>query len=335
MPMLKTCFIFAGWLIFSLQALASDLFESDKVIEVKLTGPLNTLIRKKQNEQPYPFTIQEDGVDFQITIFARGNSRKELCVFPPLKLHFDTLTPPESAFYAQQDLKLVSHCNKSQSAQSNTLKEYAAYQFFSELSDAAYRVRLLHIDYADTTGKRSTQKWAYNIDPPAAGANRFGGDRVKLPALCLTRLDDQQEALVYVFQYLIGNTDWSMVSADNSENCCHNGKLIEKNQKLLYVPYDFDLSGLVNAGYAHPAGSLPIKRVTQRLYRGFCMDQPTLRSAIVQVRSRQADFKRIVDQLPVISKSERTKMHRFLDRFFKKASNEDKMLKSFEKRCLD
>jgi hypothetical protein len=333
--MLKTCFIFAGWLIFSLQALASDLFENDEVLEVKLTGPLNTLIRNKHEELPYPFTFQEASNDFQITVSARGNSRKDLCVFPPLKLDFETLTQQESVFYGQQGLKLVSHCNKSQKAQSNTLKEYAAYQFFSLLSDAAFRVRLLHIDYADTSGNRSTQKWAFIIESTGALVKRIGGERMKLPAVSLKRLDDQQEALVYVFQYLIGNTDWSMVTAENDESCCHNGKLIKKNQTLLYVPYDFDLSGLVNANYAHPERSFSIRKVSQRLYRGFCMDPQVLRTAIQKVRSHESDFGKIVDKLPSITQSERKKMHRFIERFFKEAEKEDKMLKSFERRCLD
>ena len=36
------------------------------------------------------------------------------------------------------------------------------------------------------------------------------------------------------------------------------------------MPYDFDFSGLVNARYASPDPSLSIRRVRQRLFRGFC-----------------------------------------------------------------
>jgi len=148
-------------------------------------------------------------------------------------------------------------------------------------------------------------------------------------------LNDQQEALVYVFQYLIGNTDWSMVTSIGNDECCHNGKLVEKNQELLYVPYDFDLSGLVNANYAHPDGSLRISRVTQRLYRGFCLDPEILSGAIQTIRSHQSDFSKIIDNLPVLSKREKKKTNRFLERFFDEAENGEKMLKKFEQRCLD
>ena len=36
------------------------------------------------------------------------------------------------------------------------------------------------------------------------------------------------------------------------------------------IPFDFDFSGLVNTRYATPDPSLPIRRVRQRLFRGFC-----------------------------------------------------------------
>ncbi len=124
------------------------------------------------------------------------------------------------------------------------------------------------------------------------------------------------------------NANWSPFSSAVVD-------LIKKDQELLYVPYDFDLSGLVNARYALPDPSLHIKKVTRRLYRGFCIEEPTLRSAIRTVRSHETDFKRVIDNLPDISMSELKNMHRFLDRFFKEANDEDKMLKSFEQRCHD
>jgi hypothetical protein len=51
------------------------------------------------------------------------------------------------------------------------------------------------------------------------------------------------------------------------------------------VPYDFDFSGLVNARYATPDPSLKIRRVRQRLFRGFCPDQ---------VKRPQADYDAVV-----------------------------------------
>ena len=320
---------------FSLNVAAASLFESNDILTVELSGPLNTLIRNKEDEQAYAFVLRTDGLDLSIMVSARGNSRKRVCKFPPLRLEFGAEIAEQSVFFGQDDLKLVSHCHNSKMAQANTLEEYAAYRFFALLSEAAYRVRLLQIGYQDTEGKRDALRYAFLIESTDALAERIGGERARLPAISLKSLHDQQQALVYVFQYLISNTDWSLVTAVDDDECCHNGKLIEKDQKLLYIPYDFDLSGLVNASYANPDDLPRARKVTKRLYQGFCMDQRVLRQAIQTIRSHQDDFKTIVDNLPVLNEADNKKTYRFLDKFFEEANDEEKIVKSFEQHCLD
>lgn len=332
---LKRCLLIIGLYIFSLSCDAADLFESDKVLKVTLTGPLNTIIRNKEEEPLHPFVLNSAEIDHQIMVRARGQSRKEVCYFPPLRFEFDRSVAQNSPFFGRDYLKLVTHCNKSKSAQANTLKEYAIYKFFQLLSKASFRVRLLELEYVDTEDRKGTQRYGFVLESHSDMAKRLGGEKVKVSGISLKMLNHHQEALVYVFQYMIGNTDWSFVSEEEGEDCCHNGKLIDKGDGLLYVPYDFDLSGMVNANYAHPNVGMPISRVTQRLYRGFCMDRNTLGTAIDEIRSHEAGFKKIIGELPDISKSQKKTAYRFLDRFFEKASDKEELLQSFEKRCLD
>ena len=266
---------------------------------------------------------------------VRGNSRKKVCRFPPVRLDFDNSANQAGTFAGQRSLKLVTHCTQSQNSQDNLLEEYAAYRIFQLFSDAAYRVRLLKINYEDTGDKYSTQKLAFVIEPTRALGNRIDGKQAKLPGVSLKRLNKHQEALVYIFQYLIGNTDWSLVTATDKDSCCHNGKIINQNDKLLYIPYDFDRSGLVNARYAKPAPSMRIKRVTQRKYRGFCMDRSILSNALKEVTAHQAGISDIINDLPDISAKAKEKAHRFLGKFFEEAANEQDMLNDFERSCLD
>ena len=333
--MTKYCLAICGLLTFSIQTIAADLFENSETLVVELSGPLHTLLRNKEDRQEYPFVLSANGLNQTVMVRARGNSRMGICDFPPLRIQFNLDTSEQSVFAGQDSLKLVTHCHDSERAQANTLQEFAAYQIFKLMSETAYRVRLLHITFTDTEGNKSTTRYGFLIESTGAMAKRVGGTRAHVPAVSLKSLNDQQEALVYVFQYLIANTDWSMVSAEGDDECCHNGKLIKKNHELFYVPYDFDMSGLVNAKYAQPDGSLRIKRVTQRLYRGFCLDQEALRHAIQTTRSHQDDFKTIVDKLPAMSEKERKKTDQFLERFFEAARDEEKILRLFEKRCLD
>jgi len=67
-----------------------------------------------------------------------------------------------------------------------------------------------------------------------------------------------------LFQYMIGNTDWSGTKG-------HNMELVKGPSEAQWaVPYDFDFSGIVDARYASPDPRFRIKDVRQRLYRGWC-----------------------------------------------------------------
>jgi hypothetical protein len=119
----------------------------------------------------------------------------------------------------------------------------------------------------DTSGEDDTfTRFAFLIEDAEVMALRQSAREVEWVAGQLDpRLLEKHQAIVAdVFQYMIGNTDWSGVEM-------HNMALIRTFDGVPYtVPYDFDFSGLVNARYASPAPSLDISRVRERLFRGFC-----------------------------------------------------------------
>ena len=85
------------------------------------------------------------------------------------------------------------------------------------------------------------------------------------------QLNKAQSALAALFQYMIGNTDFSMVASVEGEDCCHNGILLTGDSPgYYYVPYDFDFAGIVDAPYAEPNPRFKLRGVTSRLYRGHC-----------------------------------------------------------------
>ena len=62
-----------------------------------------------------------------------------------------------------------------------------------------------------------------------------------------------------LFEYMIGNTDWSTYAL-------HNMELVRKEDgDHLPIPYDFDFSGLVNTIYANPDPKLGIASVTSAI----------------------------------------------------------------------
>lgn len=315
---------------------AAPLFEDDSTLEIKLEGPLSSLIDNKQERNEWPFHLSTHVHEFDLKVKARGNSRMRICDFPPLRFNFNTNDTPGTPFEGQDKLKLVTRCSKAANSEADVLEEYAAYRIFGLFSDVAYRTRLVHITYRESDGRlkeKYAQSYGFLLETQEQLATRVAGRLSRIPAVSLKRIDENQAALVYIFQYLIANTDWSFVAAENDENCCHNVDLYKIGQKQWPVPYDFDLAGIVNASYAFPDSSLKIKKVRSRLYRGFCTDTKVLRNALHTITSRKEEVLGVISNLPLLTEKAKAKQLTYLDKFFRKAADEDKIISSFEKRC--
>jgi len=316
---------------------AQDLFDQDLPLDIVLTGDIGSLVDQRKERSAWPFRLQVNGLETELQIRARGNSRMRLCDFPPLRFDFRQSDTANTAFQGLTSLKMVMPCKSGERAAADVLEEYAAYRIFNLFSDVSLRVRLVHFTF-DETGERPIrgfrEGYGFFIEPVGHLASRLNGKRSDVPAVSLASLDQEQAALVFVFQYLVANTDWSLVAPDNSERCCHNIELVDIDSKRYLVPYDFDLTGLVNARYAHPDPSLGIRRVRHRLYRGFCMDSGVLGGALADVAAKEDAVFGIIDGLPLLSEKEKADQRTYLDKFFEPANDGGKLLESFGKKCL-
>lgn len=316
---------------------ASALFEGNTVIEIQLNGPLKSVINDEVNRQEQPFLMEVDGVKIPVKVKMRGKSRARVCRFPPLRLNFTGSDTRQTVFEGQEELKLVTHCRDDKGRSMNVLEEYAAYRILNLLTDYSYRVRLLRIHYLDTGGDPDTApipEYGFVIEPESDVLARTTGEWAHLTGVKLSKLEENQAALVYVFQYLIGNTDWSLVMADGDDTCCHNIDLLEADSRLYLVPYDFDLSGLVNASYAKPDASLRLKNVRQRRYRGYCINPDAVRNALQLVRSKRTEIMGVLEDLPDYEDKAASKSVKYLDKFFESAEDESRMMETVERWCL-
>ena len=323
-------------LLASAAGFASPLFESDAVLEITLEGPLSTVIEDTEDRNEHRFALTVQGSTIDLDVRVRGISRLRVCTFPPLRLDFRGGDTTDTVFTGQNKLKLVTHCKGGADYEQNVLEEYAAYRIFNVLSEVSFRTRLARIRYVDTDdpGGNELVRHAFFIESDRALAERSGGSVLETRRVTKNYLDETQTALAYIFQYLIGNTDWSLVRALDKDSCCHNGLLVDIGERHFYVPYDFDLSGLVNARYAKPDPSLRTKRVTQRRYRGYCMPGEAVREGLRLVLDHHDDIIRVIGELPLLSEKEIESRTRFVEGFFKAAANEDKLLRRFKSRCL-
>lgn len=316
-------------------ALAERLFESDTIFELSLRGPLSDLVDDRKDEVPYPFTLTADGVDYAVELAPRGKSRLETCAFPPLRITFPEAVPASSPFSGVSRLKLVTPCRDRPNMTANVLEEYAAYRIFNVFTEASYRARLLNMTFIDTTGNLDGMQVAFAIEPTDRMAVRLNGQERELPGVSRKNLDPEHASQLYLFQYLVGNTDWSLVTAEGDESCCHNGKLIQRGNRLFLIPYDFDRTGLVDASYAKPAPKTRIRKVTQRRYRGYCMDDDaTLVAALTASIRLKPEIMAVLDELPGLDEADRKKARRFLEEYFDDAEDTDALLKDFRRSCL-
>ncbi len=329
------CALLAALLLLPALAWAERLFEGDASLEIRLSGPLSDLLDDRKDEVPYPFTLTLGEEDYAVELSPRGKSRLETCAFPPLRITFTEPPPQSSPFSGLERVKLVTPCRDVHNMEINVLEEYAAYRIFNLFSEVSYRVRLLDISFEDTAGKHDGDHMAFAIEPTEHMAERLGGRERELPGVSRNNLDPQHASRMYVFQYLVGNTDWSLVTAEGDEFCCHNGKLLQLDNRLYLVPYDFDRTGLVDASYAKPAPKTRIRKVTQRRYRGYCMedDAPLADAVSLSVRLKP-EIMAVMDTLPDLDGDDREKARRFLEEYFKDARNPDALLKDFERSCV-
>jgi hypothetical protein len=172
-------------------------------------------------------------------------------------------------FEGNRSLKLVLPCQEGDSYNQLVFKEYIAYKLYEQVSPYFFQTRLINLKLTDRQTKKgkSYDLTAFVLEDLDNVAENFKA-KTKDSGLVFPQLINDTLALKQdFFALMIGNTDWSNTSQ-------HNVKMLNTGQgKLIPVPYDFDYSGFVNAPYAIPYEYLPIKKVTERLYRGICRSE--------------------------------------------------------------
>lgn len=319
------------------QVAAAPLFEDHPVLDATLTGPFDRLFEDKEASEYQPFLLQSGGVTHSIKVRLRGKSRRRVCEFPPLRLNFSKPETGQTVFAGQDKLKLATHCRNYDRGEQDMLEEYLAYRILNVLTDYSLRVRLLKWDYQDSEQQLpdgASPRLGFVIESLEEFAARTDLSPVTLPGVPVGRYDLEHANMVYVFQYLIGNPDWSLLKAEDEEGCCHNVELLERDGQIVFVPYDFDLAGLVNARYAFPDRSLRIRRVTQRLYLGICSDREAMRRAIRAVGGRREEILGLVQAVPGLEPGNAETAEKYLRRYFEMAADEEALLDTFERHCL-
>ncbi|MEM7105625.1 MAG: hypothetical protein AAF502_20980 [Bacteroidota bacterium] len=253
-----------------------DIFASDEVFRVTITTDIKVLKKERQKEEYQAAKIAYQNhfdqlVEKEIELRPRGNSRLKLCSFPPIKLDLTEAEFEEAYLDNLRKVKLVTHCTNQKDAQEKVVLEYLSYKLYNLITDRSYRVRLMEITYEDAKGKlEPLTRMAFMIESNKQLLKRLGGEWVKQKNIYPEVMDHNTADKMAIFQFMIGNTDWSIPAHHNVRAM----KIGEPGEEMLIpIPFDFDYAGLVDADYALPDPMFDIESVRERVYRGFCRSE--------------------------------------------------------------
>jgi len=343
---MKTAFIFAfiGCLFFTTNAQISSnvssilgenkkgLFESDEILNITLRGSFHQIINDRSGEAKYyPVDLVYKGDDkfetsIPIKVKTRGHFRREKgnCTFPPLLLAFPEANA-SSFFPEKSSLKLVMPCQ----GEDFIVHEWLVYKLYNLITPQSFRARLVRVTLIDSKNKKMPSPF-YGIiledEKQMATRNKMAIVKKKMRP---QQTMQQPFLRMTVFEYLIGNTDWSV-------DYLQNIKLIAPDSAAqpIAVPYDFDLSGIVNSPYAEPAPELEMSSVRQRRYRGYCMkDFKLFDSTISLYNDKKDEIYSLYSDCSLIDEKYKKKSIQFLDDFYSLLNNRESMQKEFSYPC--
>jgi len=300
-----------------------DMFEGEKPLEMMLRFDMKKYQRTKQKGEYQDVELRlvvSDSfvVEKAVRVKARGNFRRSFCSVSPFWLNIRKAEVANVHLQEVKRMKIVTHCNSVGGQEANVMKEYLAYKMYERLTPLSFRVRLIRMTYIDT-GRRNkeTRTWAFAIEPEAMMAERVGGTVIKSDYLGMAHMRRDEMTRVALFQYLIGNGDYSITGR-------HNVKLLGMGEYGTHgftpVPYDFDYTGLVDASYAIPGEQLGTKDIKERYYLGPCRSKEEYREAMDLLEEHREDFAELILGFPYLDEKARAKTANYVESYYEKAS---------------
>ena len=245
---------------------------------------------------------------------------------PSTKDNFSKSELAEHGLHKKFDkFKLVSHCLLNNSANDALLKEYCVYKMYNYISDYSFRVKSFKVYYQDNKKpERKIIAECFLIEPNKEMAFRNGGVLIDSLGLTSEAVTPESYHHIIMFNYMIGNTDWSVLKQKNIKFLKKKGK-----EKLIIVPYDFDNSKLVNPPYFSPYTVPKKKQRDNRYIKDKFHNKDALYQELLFFHALAPYQVAICDECEKLDKTEKKKMKQYLKPFFKSIQDIVKMQKLF------
>jgi hypothetical protein len=335
-PCFSFLLVFGFFAIHSAQAQEKkqSVFEyltAQEAIKLTLSTDYTELLAGRKKNEYQPATLSnEAGKVFNVEIRPRGKFRRKTCEVPPVKIKFSKKALRSEGLDTLNEMKLVMPCYNNDRGNELVIKEYLTYRMFEHLTQASVRARLIKLTLIDTHVEKKRTMYAILLEDQEETIARIGGTLVEAYGTPADSLITNQAALVTMFEYMIGNTDWEI-------SMMRNVRLVRSNSpegKILVVPYDFDFSGLVSAPYASPSSESGLKNVRERFLMSNGLQLEHLRRATRQIYSARNELLALCDSKH-LSRSASADMKQYLESFFSKAAESDQLPEKMKAPAMD
>jgi hypothetical protein len=310
-------FLFSFFAVASQPVDSLKFFTDNSTVEMSLSTDIKGLQSQKGDDifQAGNITMRfadSTTITENVQVGARGKFRRGYCRIPPIMVNFRN--EAGSRFNSLGKLKLVIGCGGSQADEELLLKEYLVYKLYNLLEDKSFRVRLMKVNYTDTRNRiKPFTQYAFLIEDDGDMARRNNCKKKEHGQVLTESTNRETMTMVALFEYMIGNTDWSVPNN-------HNIKLVfdrNKENTVPYpVPYDFDYCGLVNASYAVPNEIIGTEKVTERVYRGFPRSIEEIQIKLEIFRAKKAAIFSTISNFSLLGEKVKKGMIGYLEEFF-------------------
>jgi len=272
------------------------------------------------------------GAERQIPVQIRTRGHFRLrpgsCRFAPIRVDFPDSGLKNTPFAGQKSLKVGSHCQNDGRYLNYMRREYLANRLYNVLTEVSLRARMTEVTYVDSaSGKTVIERPAILFENEDEVAQRIGAKIQEWRGAVFADVHTETLLLMSIFEYAIGNTDWSIFAL-------HNVRLAAMpDGRILPMAYDFDFSGLVNAHYAAPDPRMGIRSVRDRLYRGPCLTLPEVLTVAEYINGKRDQMLAAIAEVPGFSDDEQKQARSYLDPFFRLMGNRDAVKQTFVEGC--
>lgn len=295
-----------------------DRLTEEEGARLTLEMDYTTLLENRKTNEYFPAMLTDAaGKTYKIEIKPRGKYRRKVCEMPPLKMKFSKKILLAEGLDTLNEVKIVMPCFDTPEGDELIVREYLAYRMFEHLTSASVRARLVRITLRDTHVESKRTMYCMLVEDEEETVARMKGTLIDQYGISPDSLVMNQAALVAMFQYMIGNTDWDI-------SMMRNVRLVRTYEtgKVLVVPYDFDFSGLVSAPYSSPSAETGLRTVRDRFLMANGLAPESLKRATQMLRGARKEFAGICRN-KYLSRDASDEIIDYLETFFRQIEAKD------------